>query len=479
MAKKIHIEPVTRIEGHAKVTINLDDAGVVADARLHVVEFRAFEKFCIGRPFYEMPGITNRICGICPTSHALASVKAGDAIMGVAVPETAVKLRKIFNWAQIVQSHALSFFHLSAPDLLLGFDSDPATRNVMGLIQKYPDLTRKGVRLRGIGQEIIRILADKSIHQAWAVPGGVRAPLTAEKRDAILDMLAEAFETTEAALDLLKSNLDRFAEEVKIYDFPSMFAGLVTPDGGLEHYDGLMRFVDTDRKIIEPGIRNDKYRDYIEEASENWTYLKFPYFKARGPYNLKEYAGMYRVGPLARLNICDYAGTPKADKELEQFRRFGKGGAVTSSFHFHYARLIEILFVLEKIEETLKDKDITDDWVRAEAGVNRLKGVGMTEAPRGTLIHDYTVDRNGLITDVNLVVSTGHNNLAMNKTITNIARHYVKGDKVSEGMLNRVEHGIRAYDPCLSCSTHAVGKMPLHVEIVASDGRVVREILRD
>jgi NAD-reducing hydrogenase large subunit len=479
MAKKIHIEPVTRIEGHAKVTINLDDNGVVTDARLHVVEFRAFEKFCIGRPFYEMPGITNRICGICPTSHALASVKAGDAIMGVAIPETAVKLRKIFNWAQFIQSHALSFFHLSAPDLLLGFDSDPATRNVMGLIQKYPDLARKGVRLRGIGQEIIRILADKSIHQAWAVPGGVRTPLTPEKRDAIKDMLPEAFGTAELALNLLKSNFDKFTEDVRLYDFPSMFAGLVTPDGGLEHYGGLFRFTDADGKKIEPGIENDKYRDYIEEASENWSYLKFPYFKAQGPYNFREYAGMYRVGPLARLNICDYAGTPKADKELEQFRGIGNGRTVTSSFHYHYARLIEILFSLEKIEETLKDKDITDDWIRAEAGVNRLRGVGMTEAPRGTLIHDYTVDRNGLITDVNLVVSTGHNNLAMNKTITNIAKHYIKGDNVSEGMLNRVEHGIRAYDPCLSCSTHAIGKMPLQVQIVASDGRILKEITRD
>ena len=479
MAKKIHIEPVTRIEGHAKVSIHLDEAGNVSAARLHVVEFRAFEKFCIGRPFYEMPGITNRICGICPTSHALASVKAGDAIMGVQIPPTAIKLRKIFNWAQFVQSHALSFFHLCAPDLLLGFDSDPATRNVMGLIREFPDLARKGVRLRGIGQEIIRILADKSIHQAWAVPGGVRTPLTVEKRDAIKDMLPEAFETAELALDLLKSTFDKFAADVILYEFPSLFAGLVTPDGGLEHYDGLFRFTDSDGNMIESGIENAEYREYIEEATESWSYLKFPYFKARGPYNLEESAGMYRVGPLARLNVCDYAGTPKADRELEQFRRLGNGGVVTSSFHYHYARLIEILFALEKIAEAVNDKDITDDWVRAEAGVNRLRGVGMTEAPRGTLIHDYTVDRNGLITDVNLVVSTGHNNLAMNRTITNIAKHYIKGDKVSEGILNRVEHGIRVYDPCLSCSTHAVGKMPLCVQIVAPDGEIVKEIGRD
>jgi NAD-reducing hydrogenase large subunit len=479
MERKLHIEPITRIEGHAKVSIYLDETGEVSEARMHVVEFRAFEKFCIGRTFYEMPGITNRICGICPTSHALASVKAGDAIMGAGIPPAAEKLRRIFNWAQYVQSHALSFFHLSAPDLLLGFDHDPATRNVMGLIQKFPDVARKGVRLRGIGQEIIRILADKSIHQAWAVPGGVRQPLTAEKRDAIRELLPEAFATVDLALELLKRSFEQFATDVEIYDFPSLFAGLVTREGGLEHYDGLLRFCDADGGIIEPGVANDRYRDYIEEASENWSYLKFPYFKSHGPYNRAEGAGMYRVGPLARLNICDFAGTPLADAELARFRALGNGRTVTSSFHYHYARLIEILFALEKIRQTLDDPDITDDWVRAEAGVNRLRGIGMVEAPRGTLIHDYSVDRNGLITDVNLIVSTGHNNLAMNRTITGIAKRYIKGDKVSEGMLNRVEHGIRAYDPCLSCSTHALGAMPLRITIVGPDGETVRELVRD
>ncbi len=479
MATTVRIEPVTRIEGHAKVTIYLDDAGEVSEARMHVVEFRAFEKFCVGRPFYEMPGITNRICGICPTSHALASVKAGDAIMGVAIPPVAEKLRRIFNWAQYIQSHALSFFHLSAPDLLLGFDHDPATRNVMGLIQKYPDVARKGVRLRGMGQDIIRILADKSIHQAWAVPGGVRHPLTAENRDAIKAMLPEAFETISLTLGLLKKSFAQFAADVEIYDFPSLFAGLVSPEGGLEQYNGLLRFCASDGTPVELGIANDRYRDYIDEASENWSYLKFPYFKAHGPYNRAEYAGMYRVGPLGRLNVCDFAGTPKADEELAAFRRLGNGRTVTSSFHYHYARLIEILFSLEKIEQTLNEEDILDDWVRAEAGVNRLKGVGMVEAPRGTLIHDYTVDRNGIITDVNLIVSTGHNNLAMNRTITNIARTYVRGGSLTEGILNRVEHGIRVYDPCLSCSTHALGRMPLTIRIISADGSVLQELSRD
>jgi NAD-reducing hydrogenase large subunit len=349
----------------------------------------------------------------------------------------------------------------------------------MGLIQKYPDVARKGVRLRGMGQDIIRILADKSIHQAWAVPGGVRHPLNVEKRDAIKAMLPEAFETVRLALDLLKKSFDQFAGEIGTYDFPSMFAGLVTSEGGLEHYNGLLRFVASDGTPVEPGAANERYRDFIEEASEDWSYLKFPYFKPHGPYNRAEYAGMYRVGPLARLNVCNFAGTPRADEELEIFRSLGNGRTVTSSFHYHYARLIEILFSLEKIEQLLNDEDILDDWVLAEAGVNRLKGIGMVEAPRGTLIHDYSVDRNGIITDVNLIVSTGHNNLAMNRTITNIAKKYVRGDDVSEGMLNRVEHGIRAYDPCLSCSTHAVGRMPLAIRIISPDGRLLREFLRD
>jgi NAD-reducing hydrogenase large subunit len=303
--------------------------------------------------------------------------------------------------------------------------------------------------------------------------------LNGEKRDAIKAMLPEALETVGGALALLKKSFAGFADEVEIYDFPSLFAGLVTPDGGLEQYDGLLRFVDSDGTPVEAGIAGERYRDYIEEATEDWSYLKFPFFKPHGPYNRSESAGMYRVGPLARLNVCDFAGTPRADEELAAFRRLGNGRTVTSSFHYHYARLIEILFSLEKIAQTLDEEDILDDWVRAEAGVNRLKGIGMVEAPRGTLIHDYSVDRNGIITDVNLIVSTGHNNLAMNRTITNIAKKYVHGDSVKEGMLNRVEHGIRAYDPCLSCSTHAVGRMPLEIRILSPDGRVVKEFLRD
>ncbi|MBE7554512.1 MAG: Ni/Fe hydrogenase subunit alpha [Anaerolineales bacterium] len=476
MSRIVTIDPVTRIEGHAKITVHLNDQNEVEDARFHVTEFRGFEKFCEGRSFWEMPGITARICGICPVSHLLASAKAGDAILGSQIPPTAQKLRRLMNWAQLVQSHALSFFHLSGPDLLLGMESDPAQRNVVGLISKYPDLARKGIRLRQFGQETIRILGGKSIHPAWSVPGGVREPLTVEKRAQIKAGLAESLDTVELALDLLKDRFDQFAPEIQAYgEFPSLFIGLVTPEGGLEHYDGLLRVVDSTGRVLEPGVAPERYREIIEEAVEPWSYLKFPYYK---PYGLEN--GMYRVGPLARLNVCDFAGTPRADRELRQFRRLGAHGQpVISSFHYHYARLIEILFSLEKMTETLEDPDIINTHIRSRAGVNRTMGIGVSEAPRGTLFHEYHVDENGVLQRVNLIIATGQNNLAMNKTVKQIAQAYVNGQQLTEGILNRIEHGIRSFDPCLSCSTHAVGQMPLHVQLVAPDGEVIDEVMRD
>lgn len=478
MARTVTIDPVTRIEGHAKITVHLDDNGKVSNARFHVVEFRGFEKFCVGRSFWEMPGITARICGICPVSHLLASSKTGDAILGVKIPPTAERLRRLMNWGQIVQSHALSFFHLSGPDLLLGMESDPVTRNIMGLIDKFPEVARNGIRLRKFGQDIIRILGGQSVHPAWTIPGGVREPLSPDDRNTIKRGLPEAFDIVELALDMLKDAFDGNTKEIETYgNFPSLYAGLVTADGGLEHYDGKFRIMDSDGRILED-MPPEEYRNVIGEAVEPWSYLKFPYYK---PYANGNYAdGMYRVGPLARVNICDFAGTPLADRELRQFRRLGeRGKPVTSSFHYHYARLIEILFALEKIEETLDNPDITDHHVRSNASVNQLVGVGVTEAPRGTLFHEYHVDEDGILTNVNLIVATGQNNLAMNQTVTQIAQNYVNGGKLSEGILNRIEHGIRAFDPCLSCSTHAVGQMPLQVQLFAANGEMVDQQARD
>ncbi len=473
MSKRIVIDPVTRIEGHAKISIFLDDAGNVSDAIFHVVEFRGFEKFCEGRPYGEMPGITPRICGICPVSHLLASAKAGDAIMAVNIPPAADKLRRLMNLGQFVQSHALSFFHLSAPDFLMGWDTPPAQRNVFGLIASNADLARAGIRLRQFGQEIIEVLGGKKIHPAWAVPGGVRSPLTEEARRWIKAWLPEVFTTTSAGLDLFKKTLETHQREIQIFgDFPSLFMGLVAPDGTWEHHGGKLRFTDGCGNIVADQLDPQKYRDYIGESVQNSSYLKSPFYLPLGLQN-----GMYRVGPLARLNVCKHMGVPKADAELEHFRGFGRG-AVTSSFLYHYARLIEILAALEYIERYLDDADLFSANVRAEAGINSLRGVGVSEAPRGTLFHDYTVDANGLLQKVNLIVATGQNNLAMNRTVAQIAKHYVHGRDIPEPMLNRIEHGIRCYDPCLSCSTHAVGQMPLLVRLIAPDGTVLNELAR-
>jgi NAD-reducing hydrogenase large subunit len=474
MTKTIVIDPVTRIEGHAKISIFLDDVGEVADAHFHVVEYRGFEKFCEGRPMWEMAGITARICGICPVSHLLASAKTGDKILAVQIPRAAEKLRRLMNLAQITQSHALAFFHLSSPDLLLGWDSNPAARNIFGLMAAEPELARGGIRLRQFGQQIIELLGARKIHAAWAVPGGVRSPLSAEGCEWIRDRVPESLATIEHALGLFKGLLDNLQTEVRVFgNFPSLFMSLVGKDGEWEHYGGHIRFTDSNGNIVADNLSEDDYQQYIGEAVEPWSYLKFPYYKPLGYPD-----GIYRVGPLARLNICDRIGTPKADRELQEFRQRA-GGVATSSFFYHYARLVEILAAIERIAELVEDPELRSPHTRAKAGINCLDGIGVSEAPRGTLFHHYQVDEDGAIAKVNLIIATGHNNLAMNKTISQIAQHYIHNGDVAEGFLNRVEAGIRAFDPCLSCSTHAAGQMPLRIQLVGKDGSILQEICRD
>lgn len=476
MTKTVIIDPVTRIEGHAKISIYLDDQGEVNDARFHVVEFRGFEKFCEGRPMFEMAGITARICGICPVSHLLASAKTGDKILGVKILPSAEKLRRLMNLAQLTQSHALSFFHLSSPDFLLGWDSNPATRNVFGLMAADPDLARAGIRLRGFGQNIIELLGARKIHAAWAVPGGVRSPLSESGRQWIIENLPEAKQTTELALNLLKRLLDsQLVTEADVFGkFDSLFMSLVADNGNWEHYGGHIRFVDSQGNIVADKLSEDDYQDYLGEAVENWSYLKFPYYKPLGYPD-----GIYRVGPLARLNVCDRIGTPQADQELQEFRHRAGGRVATSSFFYHYARLLEIVACLEQIGILMDDPDVVSPRVRSQAGINFLEGIGVSEAPRGTLFHHYQVDENGLIKKVNLIIATGQNNLAMNKTVTQIAKHYIHSNDIPEEMLNRVEAGIRCYDPCLSCSTHAIGQMPLQIELVSPEGEIITSRQRD
>ena len=473
MSQTITIDPVTRLEGHGKVTIHLDEQGQVSDAHFHVTQVRGFERFAEGRPFYEMPSLMARICGICPVSHLIASAKACEAIMSIRIPHTAAQLRRMLNLAQMVQSHALSFFHLSSPDLLLGLDSDPAQRHIFGVAAARPELGRAGIALRRFGQHIIELLGNKRIHPGWVIPGGVTEPLAAAKRDEILAMIPEAYSNIKIALNWYKQIADSFQAEIEIFaNFPSLFMGLINEDESIEFTDGALRIIDAKGAIIEDGITAARFTELIGEAVEPYSYTKFAYYKPLGYPQ-----GSYRVGPLARLNIAQTMGTPLADIELKQFKLIALG-PVHSSFHYHHARLIDILYGIEKIEQILTDPLILDKHVRATAGVNRLEGAGQAEAPRGTLMHNYKVDENGLITWANLVIATGQNNNAMNRGVLQAARYYIKDGKFTEGILNRVEAVVRTFDPCLSCSSHAFGQMPLHIALVSPAGEVLDTVTR-
>ena len=469
--KRITIDPVTWIEGHAKITIHLDETGAVTGTQFHVTQVRGFEKFVEGRPYYEMPGITARICGICPISHLMAAAKACDAVMAVRIPPAATMIRELIHCAQFVQSHALSFFHLSAPDLLLGFDSDPARRNVLGLAEKRPELARNGIDLRKFGQRIIEGVAGERVHPSGIVPGGVNRPLDPKVRAEILTGLGPARQIAQKTLDLYKNIVDQFNDEIASFgSMDTLYAGLVDEGGGLQLYDGWMRFRDPNGSIIADHLDASRYSDYIGEATLRDSYLKAPYFKPKGYPG-----GIYRVGPLARLNSADHLGTPAANAEFNEYRqRFGV--VVASSFHYHYARLIEIIFALERIGALLDSSQILDPHVRAHAGVNALEGIGIAEAPRGILIHHYKVDEQGAMKWANLIIATGHNNLAINRSIEQVSKRYVRGDKLQEGMLNRVSAVVRAFDPCLSCSTHAGGLVPLRIELVDAAGKVLDEL---
>lgn len=471
MAQQLVIDPVTRIEGHGKITIILDENGEVADAKFHVTQFRGFEKICEGRPYYEMPSLVERICGICPISHSIASAKACDAILGVRIPEPAKKLRLLLQCAQFIQSHALSFFYLSSPDLLLGMDCIPAKRNILGVFESNPSFAHDGLRLRTIGQQIIELFARKRIHPSWVVPGGVNEPLSAPHRDMMLALLPEAHDIVRRTLNWLKANLEKFREEIRTFgNFPSMFLGLVDEQGNLALKDGLLRFMDSRGNLVVDKVEPLHYQQYIGEYVEPWSYLKSPYFKPVGYPD-----GMYRVGPAARLNVCDGCGTPLADQEWAEFRNLERG-PILSSFQNHYARLIEILYCIETLETLLIDPDILSGHIRAFAQPNHFEGIGVVEAPRGTLFHHYRVDEHGLITWANFIVATGHNNLAMNRGILQTARRFLRGTQFTEGALNRIEAVIRAFDPCLSCSTHAIGRIPIRMQLLTREGTLLDEV---
>lgn len=474
MSKKITIEPITRIEGHAKVTIYLDDEGNVDHSYLHINEFRGFEKFCEGRLYFEMPMITPRICGICPVSHHLAAAKACDEVIGASPPRPAQLLRELMHMGQVIQSHGMHFFELASPDLLLGFDADPATRNVVGLIQLNPGLAVKAVQLRKFGQEIIKTLGQRKVHPNFAIPGGVNKVLTTKERDTIFAGYTDAIATTKVGLQIMKDWASKNQEDInKFAVFSTGYMGMVTDGGGLELYHGECRLIDQSGKHLEqfPGA---DYLNFIAEHVEDWSYLKFPYYKKLG-YP----AGVYRVGPLGRLNVAEQINTSMANEEFMAFKQLNHGKPVENTLYYHYARLVEVLFALERVHEILDDPDILSSEILNTHQEFTGHGIGVLEAPRGTLFHDYWTDANGQLKRVNLIIATGHNNWAMSKAVDSVAKTYISKGDIREGILNRVEAAIRAYDPCLSCSTHAIGQMPIEIKILDTTGAIIKELIRN
>ncbi len=480
MSKKITIEPVTRVEGHGKVTIHLDDNNKVQQTRLHIVEFRGFERFVQGRPYWEMPVLVQRLCGICPVSHHLAAAKALDVIVGAGtgngLTPTGEKMRRLMHYGQMFQSHALHFFHLSAPDFLLGIDADPAIRNVIGLAKtpEFTNLAVQGVMMRKFGQEVIKVTAGKKIHGTGAIPGGINKNLSIEERDSLLkgteDFNADKMiEWSQAALDLFKDYQSKNKDVVDHFaKFPSNHLSLVREDGALDFYHGVIRSIDHEGNKIINDVDYQNYYDYIAEEVKPWSYMKFPYMRELGAEK-----GWYRVGPLARLNNCDFIPTPKAQKEFEIFKAYTNGKPNGICLHTHWARLIETLHSAEVIKQLLEDPDLQKDDIVTK-GQKTNEGVGLLEAPRGTLFHHYKINENDQITMANLIVSTTNNNQPMNEAVNYVAKAQMNGQsEITEPMMNAVEVAIRAYDPCLSCATHALGKMPLEISLYDQNNNLI------
>lgn len=479
MGKKIVIQPVTRIEGHAKVTIQLDDAGNVSDTRVNVVELRGFEKFCLGRPVEELPRIVTSICGVCPWSHHLASAKAGDAVFGVEIPAAGRKLRELANAIAYTEEHILHFYFLAGADFIIGPDADYSVRNVIGIAAKVPDLAKRVVRCRHLGAKMLEILSGKSIHPVAAVPGGFSKALSAEEKEAMLPLANEVLELAKFSIDFAKKNIfPQYLEAVKTLGvIKTGFLGTVKKDGTLDLYDGVLRMMQPDGSYED--FSYEQYTDYIGEHIEPWTYLKFPYMKKAGKLSmdLDNPVGVYRTNTLARINVCDRFSTPLAQKEFEEFRKnFGRPAQLT--LLYHWARLIELLYNAENVVRLLNDPEITSTDIRKPCTPRAARGIGCIEAPRGTLIHDYETDANGLVTNVNIIVGTTHNNAPINMAVKKTAMDNIKGGKYDQGILNRVEMAIRAFDPCFSCATHNLdGRIAVKLEIVAASGEVMDTLI--
>ena len=475
--RKITIDPVTRVEGHGRVTIQLDEAGMVEQARFHVVEFRGFERFIQGHPYWEAPLLVQRLCGICPVSHHLAAAKAIDQIYGVDPKDlhpTATRIRRLLHFAQVFQSHALHFFYLASPDLLFGMDAPVEKRYVGAVAMEHPELARKGIQMRQFGQELIKALAGKKIHGITAVPGGVHKTFHPEERDYFLaDNGAPSIDTmiqwSQDVVAFIKDYHDKNFHFLDSFaSYPSGHLGLVGNDGALEFYDGRMRAIDSHGEVTLNDVDSDSYLKYFGEGVEKWSYMKFPFLRHLGRKN-----GWNRVGPLARLNVCDHISTPLANEELREFKAYTNGRPNNHTMHSHWARLIEILHSAEMMKELLMDPDIlSGELVTKGQKVN--EGVGLIEAPRGTLFHHYEINGKDQISMANLIVSTTNNNQPMNNAVEQVAKHWMTGQtEITEPMMNAVEVSIRAYDPCLSCATHAFGQMPLEISLYNANNELI------
>jgi F420-non-reducing hydrogenase large subunit len=485
--KEIVINPITRLEGHGKITIFLNDAGNVENAYFQVPELRGFERFCEGRRAEDLPIITTRICGVCPVAHHMASAKALDAAFSVEPTETAKKLRELEYCGYFIYDHILHFYFLGGPDFVVGPDAPPAKRNILGVIEKVGlDIAKEVIKHRAYGQKITGMLGGRSTHPVSAcIPGGISKALSEEERQEIEKMVRSCVEFAKFSLKIFDDVVLKNTEYVNLitsdaYTLPTYYMGTVGGNNRVNFYDGKVRVVDPQGGEFVKFSPNE-YLDIIEEHVEPWTYVKFPYLKKIGwkGFTTGPESGIYRVGPLGRLNAADGMATPLAQEEYERMYKTLGGKPVHATLAFHWARLIELMYATERALELITDKGITNKDIRNKPG-KPGEGVGIVEAARGTLIHHYILDEKALAKKVNLIVATTHNVPGICISVKNAAKGLIKDGKVSDGLLNMVEMAFRAYDPCLACATHtAIGEMPLEVEVYDSKKQLVKKVRRD
>ncbi len=488
MSQKISIDPITRLEGHGRIDLFLNEDGTLANAYLVVPELRGFEKFCEGRPVEEMPRITQRICGVCPLAHHVAAAKAGDAVYQVEPPPAAKKLRELLYASFFVADHATHFYALAAPDFVVGPDAPKAERNLLGLVQRVGQET--GARVMQLLQEnheIAAIVAGRYIHSVSCVIGGMSKPITEDQRKRIVEIAERSVETARFSIQLFddvvlqnQGYVDMILSDA--FAHQTYYMGLVDQNNKVNFYDGQVRVVGPDGKELLR-YSPDDYLDVVAEHIEPWTYLKFPYLKQVGWKGFVDgpESGVYRATPLSRLNAADGMATPKAQAEYERFYDTLGGKPVHATLATHWARLIELLYAAERTLELAKDPEITSDEIRTIPSETPSEGVGIVEAPRGTLTHHYVTDENGLLKRVNLIVGTTNNYAAMSMSIKKAAQDLVRaGQPLDDGVLNKIEMAFRAYDPCLGCATHTLpGEMPMIVRVYDHEHELVQEIRRD